>query len=399
MEYGNEEDITLFAETNYRNKQQRFGIQRSDRRFHMFIIGKSGTGKSTLIENLILSDLRAGEGLALLDPHGDLLQKVLVCIPELRKADVIHFDPAATEPLGFNVLERSQGVQSHLVASGLISVFKKIWKDSWGPRLEHILRNTLLTLLEFRDTTLLDIPRLLVDKQFRTAIVSKLKDEQVRAFWLKEYEAYSNNFRTEAIAPIQNKVGQFLTNRLTRSIVEQKQSSFNIRQIMDEGKILLIDLSKGKIGSDTSSLLGALFLTQIELQALSRSDLAETNRRDFHVYIDELPNFATESFASMLSELRKYHVSLIAATQYLEQLNEELRSAIFGNVGTIISFRVGARDAEYLAKEFYPDVDQESLINLPNHQVYIKLMINGATSHAFSAKTLPSQMQSSSQLF
>lgn len=384
------DDVTIFAETNYRNIPYKFGIKRKDRRNHMYLIGKTGMGKSTLMENMIYSDMYAGEGLAVIDPHGDLVQKVLAFIPEHRRPDLIYFNPADLEhPLAFNVLERPDRQNIHLIASGLISVFKKIWIDSWGPRLEYILRNTILALLEFKDATLLDVQRLLVDKAFRTGLVSMLRDEQVRDFWLKEFEAYSPNFRTEAISPVQNKLGQFTSSKIIRNIIGQKQSSFNLKTIMDESRILLVDLSKGKIGEDAARLLGSLLLTQIELHALQRSKLPENERRDFYLYCDEFYSFTSASFAGILSEARKYKLNLILANQFIEQLDENLCAAIFGNVGTIVSFRVGARDAEYLVKEFSPTFTQEDLVNLPQHQIILKLMVDGITAQPFSAVTLP----------
>lgn len=387
-----EQDVTIFAQTNYRNSTQKFGIRRKDRRHHMYLIGKTGMGKSTLIENLVLNDAKCGEGFAVIDPHGDLIKHILSHLPPYRLQDVVYVNPADFEhPTAFNVLEHSREVPSYRMASGLISVFKKIWKDSWGPRLEHILRNSLLTLLEVQETTLLDLPKLLTDNGFRAAILEVIEDEQIKNFWKKEFEAYSPNFRTEAIAPILNKIGQFLVSSVIRNIVGQKKSSFNIRQIMDGGKILLLDLAKGRIGEDVSSLLGALFLTQFELAALSRSDTSEKNRRDFFLYIDELHSIATTSFISILSESRKYHLNMVMSHQYLKQLDEELEAAILGNVGTIVAFRVGAYDAEVLAKEFAPHFNQEALVNLSQHHIAIKLMINGISSQAFSGVTLPPQ--------
>lgn len=388
-----DDDITPFARTNYRvtADTQVFGVKRSDRRYHMFLLGKTGMGKSTLIENLVLSDIYKNESVIVLDPHGDLIEKLLRHIPERRKADVIYFNPAdISKPIGFNILEKLPHSQKYLVASGIISVFKKLWSDSWGPRLEHILRNSILTLLEFEGITLLDLPKLLTNKEFRSAIVSILPNEELKDFWFKEFEGYSPNFRSEVISPVQNKVGQFITNPIIRAIIGQKRSSFSMRQIMDEGKILLVNLAKGKIGEDSCKLLGSLLLTSIELAALSRADITEEqNRRDCYVFIDEAHNFLTENLATVLSESRKYHVSYILASQYLEQFEEKLRAAIFGNVGTLLSFRIGARDAEYLAKEFYPTFDQESLINLPPYHIYLKLMIEGVASSPFSAITLP----------
>jgi type IV secretory pathway TraG/TraD family ATPase VirD4 len=387
----NENDITIFAETNFRNQRTRFGIKRKDRRSHMYLIGKTGMGKSTLMENMIYSDLREGEGLAVIDPHGDLAQKVLNLIPQERKADLIYFNPADLgRPIAFNMLEAVESGHHHLIASELISVFKKIWIDSWGPRTEYILRNTILALLEVPGATLLEVPRMLADKEYRSAVMAILGDEQVKRFWTNEFDRYTAHFRSEAISPIQNKIGQFITNRVIRDIVGQKQSSFDVRQIMDEGKILLVDLSKGKIGEDASALLGAMLLTRIELAALSRADTPEHKRRDFFAYIDEFYNFTTASFANILAEARKYRLNLILAHQYIEQLDEELRAAIFGNVGTLISFRLGARDAEYLAKELYPVFSEEDLINLPQYHICLKLMIDGITQTPFSAITLSS---------
>ena len=385
----NENDITFFAETNFRNQRTRFGIKRKDRRSHMYLIGKTGMGKSTLMENMIYSDLLKGEGLAVIDPHGDLVQKVLNLIPQERKADLVYFNPSdLARPIGFNMLEAVESSHHHLIASELISVFKKIWLDSWGPRTEYILRNTILALLEVPGATLLEVPRMLADKEYRSAVMAILGDEQVKRFWTNEFDRYTAHLRTEAISPIQNKVGQFVSNRVIRGIIGQRQSSFDIRQIMDKGKILLVDLSKGKIGEDASALLGAMLLTRIELAALSRADTPEHERRDFFVYIDEFYNFTTASFANILAEARKYRLNLVLAHQYIEQLDEELRAAIFGNVGTLISFRLGARDAEYLAREFYPIFSEADLVNLAQYNICLKLMIDGVSAAPFSAVTL-----------
>ena len=386
----NENDITIFAETNYRNQRARFGIKRADRRSHMYLIGKTGMGKSTLMENMIYSDLRKGEGLAVIDPHGDLAQKILRLIPEERENEVIYFNPADLDrPVGLNMLETVDKTQVHLIASELISVFKKIWIDSWGPRTEHILRNTILALLEVPGATLLDVPSMLADREYREAVKAILSDEKVKRFWVDEFDRYSAYFRSEAISPIQNKVGQFITSRVIRKIIGQRRSSFDIGAIMNEGKILIVDLSKGKIGEDASNLLGAMLLTRIELAALGRASLSSDRRKDFYVYIDEFYNFTTASFANILAEARKYGIGLILAHQYIEQLSEELRAAIFGNVGTIVSFRLGAHDAEYLAREFYPAFKEVDLINLPQYHVSLKLMIDGVTGDPFSAVTLP----------
>jgi DNA helicase HerA-like ATPase len=389
--------ITPFAVTNYRDIRKRFGIKERNRRGHMYIVGKTGTGKTTLIENLAISDIKTGNGLALIDPHGDVAEDILHFIPKRRIKDVIYFNPADLEyPIAFNPLEKVPSDSHHLVASGLISTFKKIWSDFWGPRLEHILRHSILSLLEYPKSTLLDLPRLLTDKEFRKRILEHITHPQVKDFWLFEFEKYSAWLRSEAISPILNKIGQFLISIPLRNIVGQKQNTFDLRKVMDEGKILIVNLAKGKIGEDNSSLLGAMIVTKIQLAALSRSDLLEDKRKPFYLYVDEIHNFLTLSFADILSEARKYGLNLILAHQYIEQLDEKIRAAIFGNVGTIVSFRIGAEDAKYLAKEFLPVFDESDLINLPNYHVYLKLMIDGATSEPFSAITMPQAVRNRS---
>jgi type IV secretory pathway TraG/TraD family ATPase VirD4 len=339
---------------------------------------------------MIVSDMIDGNGLAVIDPHGDLAEELLDFIPRARMKEVIYFNPADLEfPTGFNPLGKVHPDYHHLVSSGLISVFKKIWREFWGPRMEYILRNAILSLLEYQESTLLDLPRILVEKEFRSKVLKKVKNPQVRDFWLNEFEKYSAWLRAEAISPIQNKVGEFLCTPLVRNIFSQKESAINFRKIMDEGKILIVNLSKGKIGEDVCSLLGAMMVTRLELAALSRADTEEGKRKPFYLYVDEIHNFLTLSFASVLSEARKYGLSLILTHQYIEQLDEKIRSAIFGNVGTLISFRVGQEDAQVLAREFYPVFDETDLVNLSNYHIYLKLMIDGVTSKPFSAVTLP----------
>jgi len=384
------EDITPFAMTNFRNIRRKFGIKQDDRRRHMYLIGKTGMGKSTTIENMIVDDIRKGKGVALIDPLGDLVERVIDFIPSYRINDVIYFNPADLDyPIAFNVLEAVDPTHRHLVTSGLIAVFKKIWIDSWGPRLEYLLRNTILALLEYPGSTLLGVTRMLVDKEYRRKVVRRITDPVVKAFWVNEYSAYSNQFRTEAISPIQNKVGQFLSSSVIRNIVGQSKSTIDMREIMDNGKILLLNLSKGRIGEDNSSLLGAMMVTKIQLAAMSRVDIPEEKRRDFYLYVDEFQNFATESFATILSEARKYRLNLIMAHQYIEQLDEKVRAAVFGNVGTIVAFRVGAADAEFLVREFEPIFSETDLVNLTKYEIYLKLMIDGVASDPFSATTLP----------
>lgn len=386
-----QERIILLGETNFRNQRRRFGIKRADRRAHMYLIGKTGTGKSTLIRNLAHQDLVNGEGFALLDPHGDLVEQVLKAVPEERQTDLIYFNvPDTVRPLAFNPLEATDARLRPLVASGLISIFKKLWAEFWGPRMEYILRNALLALLDVPGTTLLDVPRLLDEPAFRGHVLNYVRNDQVRRFWLREYQTYPVRFRAEAIAPIQNKVGEFLVNPILRRIVGQPKSTLNVRRVMDEGKILLVNLAKGRIGEDTASLLGAMLVTKMGLAALSRTELPEQERRDFYLYVDEFPSFTTTSFAGMLSEMRKYRLALVLAHQYLAQLDPLVRDAVLGNAGTIVSFRLGLADAELLEKEFYPEFRASDLVNLPNYHIYLRMMIDGVVSRPFSAVTLSS---------
>ncbi len=379
-------DIAFLGETNFRNAKKRFGIKTDDRRRHVYLIGKTGMGKSTVLENMVIQDIYNNRGFALVDPHGDLVEKVLKFIPSNRINDVIYFNPSDIDfPIAFNVLEKVEPQYRHLVASGLVGVFKKIWAESWGPRLEYLLRNAILALLDYQDATLLGIPRILVDTTFRKKVIAKIEDPVVKAFWVDEFSKYNQQFLTEAISPIQNKVGQFLSSSLIRNIVGQVHSTIDLRQLMDSGKILLLNLSKGRIGEDNSALLGAMMITKIQLAAMSRVDIPEETRRDFYLYVDEFQNFATESFANILSEARKYRLNLIIAHQYIEQLGEVVKPAVFGNVGTMIVFRIGANDAEELLKEFEPYYTEEHLVNLPKYNFYIKLMIDGVSSIPFSS--------------
>src|SRR6056297_2436523 len=383
-------DITPFAYTNYRNIKRKFGIKEDDRRRHIYIVGKTGMGKSVLIENMIYSDIMKGKGACLVDPHGDSAELIVDCIPSHRINDVVYFNPADLEhPFAFNVLEKIDPKYRHLVASGLVGVFKKIWADSWGPRLEYILRNTILALLDYPDSTLLGVNRMLVDKEYRRKVIAKVTDPVVKMFWEEEFAKYNDKFVTEAIAPIQNKIGQFLSTSLIRNIVGQVKSSIDLRDIMDNKKILILNLSKGRIGEDAAALLGAMMITKIQLAAMSRVDIPEEDRNDFYLYIDEFQNFSTESFANILSEARKYRLSLIMAHQYLEQLSDAVKAAVFGNVGTMLTFRVGAADAEELVKEFSPTFTEEDILNLPKFEMYLKLMIDGLASDPFSARGLP----------
>jgi len=383
-------EIIFFAKTNFRNISHQFGIKKPDRRKHFYVIGKTGMGKTTLLENMAIQDIKAGHGVGVVDPHGEFAQKMLDFVPSHRINDVIYFNPADLEyPIAFNAVEKVDPEHRHLVASGLVGVFKKIWAETWGPRLEYLLRNAILALLEYPGSTLLGIMRMLVDKEYRKKVVAKVQDPVVKSFWTEEFAKYPDRFMAEAVAPIQNKVGQFLTAPLIRNIVGQTKSAIDMRKVMDEGKILIMNLSKGAIGEDNSALLGAMLITRLQLAAMSRVDIPEEERRDFYLYVDEFQNFATESFANILSEARKYRLNLILAHQYIAQMDEMVRDAVFGNVGTLVSFRVGAYDAEYLEKEFVPEFTAQDLVNLDFAQIYLKLMIDGVASRPFSATTLP----------
>jgi len=386
----NENDFTVLGETNFRNAFRKFGIKRDDRRRHVYIVGKSGVGKSVLIENMAKNDIYRGSGVIIVDPHGELAEKVLSCVPDDRIDDVIVFDPSDREfPVAFNLLEHVSDDFKSLVASGFVGIFKKIFGESWGPRLEHILRNTVFALLDYPDCTMLDIPRMLTNSRFRDKVVAEVRDPVIREFWVNEFASFDSKFRTEAVSPILNKVGQFLASSTIRNIVGQYRSRINIREVMDQEKILIINLSRGKIGEDNSALLGAMIITKIQLAAMSRADVTVDQRPDTYLYVDEFQNFATESFAVILAEARKYNLSLTMAHQYIAQMDEKVRDAVFGNAGTMITFRVGGADAEFLAKEYEPVFLANDLVNLDKYHIYIKLLIDGVASPAFSARTLP----------
>jgi len=383
------EEINFFAKTNFRSKEQPFGIKVDDRRRHFYTLGKTGMGKTSMIQNMAIQDIRNGKGVAIVDPHGEFAEECLKAVPANRIKDVIYFNPADLDfPVALNVMESVDPEYRHLVSSGLIGIFKKLWADSWGPRLEYILRNAILALLCHPSSTLLGINRLLVDKQYREEVLSYVDDPVVSSYWIDEFSKYNDRLLTEAISPIQNKVGQFLSSGLIRNIVGQTKSAFSIREVMDEGKILIMNLSKGRIGEDSSALLGAMMITKIQLAAMSRVDVDENKRNDFYLYVDEFQNFATESFAGILSEARKYRLNLILAHQFMSQLDETVLDAVLGNVGTIVSFRVGALDTEILEKEFEPTFYANDLVNLDKYNIYLKLMIDGVSTRPFSAATL-----------
>jgi CxxC-x17-CxxC domain-containing protein len=386
--------INFFAKTNFRNQERIFGIKEDDRRRHMYVIGKTGMGKSNLLENMAIQDIRAGKGVCVVDPHGEFAEKVIRAIPTERINDVVYFNPADREyPLAFNILEAVDEDKKNLVASGMMGVFKKIWPDVWSPRMEYILNNTILALLDYPGSTMLGVNRMMYDKNFRKRVYPKIKDPVVKSFWVNEFDQWDDKFRKEAVAAIQNKVGQFLSSAIIRHIVGQPKSTIDMREIMDNEKILIVNVSKGRIGEDAMRLLGGMIVTKLQLAAMGRVDIPEEERKDFYLYVDEFQNFATESFANILSEARKYKLCLILAHQYVNQLifdnNTTVRDAIFGNVGTIVTFRVGAEDAEHMEKEFEPVFMMNDLVNLNKYNIYLKLMIDGIAGDAFSAQSLP----------
>lgn len=388
------EFITPVGEVHHRGACYRFGIKIDDRRRHTYVIGKTGVGKSTLLENMAISDVESGLGVGVIDPHGELAETLLDYIPEDRLEDVVYFDPGDTEfPIGFNPLEKVSGEHRHLIASSMMGVFKKIWPDVWSSRMEYILNNALLALLEYPGATFIGILRMFAEKDYLKKVVSGLEDPVVRSYWENEYANYSERYRVEAIGAIQNKIGQFVTNPLIRNILGQSYSSIDIRKIMDEGKILIVNLSKGKIGEDNMALLGGMIIAKLQLAAMSRADSITKDYKDFLLNVDEFQNFATDSFAGILSEARKYKLSLTLAHQYISQLNfdgnTKVRDAVMGNVGTFLCFRVGADDAEFLEKEFMPDYDANDLVNLPKFNVLARMIIDGINSPPFPAVTLP----------
>ncbi len=387
------ETVTYFGETDFRNKRTRFGVKPVDRQRHVYVIGKTGMGKSTLLENMAIQDIQNGEGMAFFDPHGSTAEKLLDYVPEHRIKDVIYFAPFDLDfPISFNVMEDVGADKRHLVVSGLMSSFKKIWVDAWSARMEYILNNVLLALLEFPGSSLLGVNRMLADKDYRKIVVENVKDPSVRAFWVNEYAKYNDRYMQEAGAAIQNKIGQFTSNPVIRNIIGQPKSSFDVRKVMDEKKILIVNLSKGRIGEQNANLLGGLLITKLYLGAMSRADAGPAEMAklpNFYMYVDEFQSFANESFADILSEARKYKLNLTIAHQYVEQMSEVVRAAVFGNVGTTITFRVGPFDAEVLEKVFAPRFTAEDLVNLAQYQIYLTLMIDGVGSPPFSATALP----------
>ena len=386
-----EPDITLLGKTNFHHSNVPYGLRPADRARHVYIIGKTGMGKSTLLENMIFSDIQAGKGVGVIDPHGDLAEAVLRFIPSSRTNDVVWVDPSDRDwPIAFNMLEGKNTEQRELIASGMIGVVKKLNIDSWGPRLEHFLRNTLLALVEAPDTTMLGVTRMLVDPAYRQKVLKFVTNIEVRNFWEKEFSALAPQKLAEAVGPIQNKVGQFLSTPFIRNILGQPKSTLDLRFAMDKKKIVIVNLSKGKIGEDNAALLGSMLITKFQIDAMSRADTPESERVPFHLFVDEFQNFATDSFATILSEARKYKLNLTMANQFIAQMSEDVAAAVFGNVGSLAVFQVGVDDAKVLAEQFDEEVvSLNDLTNLPKYSIYNRILVDGMPTPVFSANTLP----------
>ncbi len=384
-----EPNISLFGITNYHNNFDKFGIKRADRRRHLYVVGKSGSGKSKLLELLIKEDLEAGKGVGVLDPHGDLVDNVMKFVPKDRIKDVVYFDPADLDfPISFNPMENVAEAQKMQVTIGFIQIFKKLFGSNWTDRLEHVLRYTVLALLDSPNTTVLSILKMLTDKNYRQNIVSRINDNVVKNFWVSEFAGWSEKFDAEAITPLLNKVGQFVATNMIRNIIGQPESKFDMRDIMDNQKIIFMKVSKGLLGEENSGLLGAMIVTKVYQAAMSRADLSEDDRKDFYFYVDEFQNFATDTFAEILSEARKYALNLTIAHQYMGQLSEFVKKTVFGNVGSVISFRVGSDDAKTLAEEYNPIFKERDIINLGVREFYCKMSVDGEIREAFSGRTM-----------
>ncbi|MEK9201226.1 MAG: type IV secretion system DNA-binding domain-containing protein [Patescibacteria group bacterium] len=383
-------DINFFAKTQFRNQDAIFGIKLEDRLRHTYILGKSGTGKSTLLENMAIDDFKKGRGVAFIDPHGDACDNLLNYIPKIRINDTIYFNPSDREhPISLNILEVDNPDQAELVASGIVSIFYKLYGKSWGPRLEYILRNTLLTLTQIPGSTLPDVIKMLTQKDFRLKIYKQMKNEQLLGFWQNEFDVLEEKTRAEQISSILNKVGQFVNSPLIHDLISHPKSTINLEKVLDEGKILIANLSQGKLGEDNATLLGAMLITKLQLSAMKRVDMPKEDRKEFFLYVDEFQNFATNSFTKILSEARKFRLGLILANQYIAQIPEDIQKAIFGNAGTVISFVVGAEDARVMEAEFGKIFTKESLVSLTKHQIALKMTIDNSLSQPFSAYTLP----------
>jgi len=383
-------EINFFARTLFKNRDTIFGVKNLDRLRHIWTVGKTGTGKSTMMANMIIDDFKKDRGVTYIDPHGDTCDVLLDYIPSHRINDTVYFNPADKDfPITINPLEVTNREEAELVVSGLMSIFTKVWANVWSARMEYILRNSFMTLAEIPNTTLEDVLKILAIKNFRDRILEKTKDSALVHFWIDEYEKMPERLQKEAIAPIQNKVGQFVTSPMIRRIIGHPKSSISIDDILNQGKILLVNLSQGRLGEDNANLLGAMLITKIQLAAMRRVDIPVNERQPYYVFVDEFQNFATDSFIKILSEIRKYNLSLCLANQYMAQIPENVRKAILGNAGTIITFSAGAEDAAILNKEFAEVFSENDLVNLSNYQIAIKLMIDGHSSRPFLAHTLP----------
>jgi hypothetical protein len=383
------ESVSLFGLTNFRGNHQKFGIKRSDRGRHMYIIGQTGAGKSMLLQLLTLSDVYHNQGFAVIDPHGDYATDIMKYIPAHRLDDVVYFDATDRDnPMAFNPMEVEDGNPKNHISSELVGVLKRMFENSWGPRLEYILRYTILALLDYPGATMLDITRMLTEKDFRKKVIREIQDPVVRTFWVTEFASWNEKFASEAVAPVLNKVGAFVADPLVRNIVGQKKSAFNIRKIMDEGKIFIVNLSRGQVGEDNAAILGSLMVTKIQLAAMSRADMALSDRKPFYLYVDEFQNFATDSFAVIMSEARKYGLNLTVANQYVAQMPETVRDAVFGNVGTMVTFRIGPTDSVVMSKYYEPTFEPQDITRLNNQNIFISMIVNGEKAIPFSAKTL-----------
>jgi hypothetical protein len=382
------ESLIFLGRTKWRDLDKPFGLWPEDRRAHMYVIGKTGTGKSSLLEAMVRQDILAGNGVALFDPHGDLVDRLNAWIPEERRKDVIYLNvPDPEQPFGFNPLENVPARKRSLVASGITETLKKLFDDAWGIRLEYILRNALMLLLEQPEATLSDVVRLFHDKDFRKGAAERLENEEVKRFWLTEFEKYGKH-RSEAVTPIENKLGSLLVDPFVSRILTIPKSTFNPREALDNGKVLLVNIAKGKIGEAPAMLFGGLMVTMLGLSGLARADAPDAERRDFFIYLDEFQTFTTLALVNMLAELRKYGVGLVLANQFLDQIDAEVRSAILGNVGTLVVFRVGAADAQKLVKEIFPDLDFYELTLLPNRMFWIRPLVRGESKEAFTGETI-----------
>ncbi len=383
-------EINFFAETTFRNQRKRFGVRIDDRFRHIYVVGKTEMGKTAMMMNMAIQDIQNGHGIGFVDPHGETAEKLLDFIPSHRINEAVYFNLAdMAYPISLNVVEKTDSKYFHLIASNINGIFKKIWPDIWSSKIEYILNNCIFALLEYPNSTLLGINRMLADSDYRKKIADKVSDPLVRTFWVQEYPKYVQKYETEAIAAIQNKFGQLVSASLIRNTIGQLKSSISIREIIDKEKILIVNLSKEEIGEEKAYFLGGLLITKLQIDVLSKTDSSEEQRKKFFLYIDEFQNFATERFADILTEAKKFRIGLVLGHQYLAQVDNKIKEAIFENIGTIIAFRVGAEDAQFLAREFIPEFDVDDLVNLAKYNIYLKLMINGMTSRPFSAETLP----------